>query len=75
MGITPDGGVYEFARNRITRSEFCGPCFAPDGRTLFVNIQNPGLTLAIWGPFPVPSDGRRRRMALAGAPAPACTPA
>jgi hypothetical protein len=75
MGISPDGGLYEFARNRITRSEFCGPCFAPDGRTFFVNIQNPGLTLAIWGPFPAPSDARRRRMVLAAPPAPACTPA
>ena len=75
MGITPDGGVYEFARNRITRSEFTGPCFAPDGRTLFVNIQNPGLTLAIWGPFPAPSGARRHRMAYAAPPAPACTPA
>ncbi len=31
MGVTPDGGVYEFARNRITDSEFAGPCFSPDG--------------------------------------------
>ncbi len=23
-------------------SEITGPCFAPDGRTLFVNIQHPG---------------------------------
>jgi secreted PhoX family phosphatase len=31
--------------------EFAGACFAPDGRTLFVNIQTPGMTLAITGPF------------------------
>ena len=31
--------------------EFCGACFSPDGTTLFVNIQRPGLTLAITGPW------------------------
>jgi secreted PhoX family phosphatase len=57
MGITPDGDVYEFARNRTigfdgeSSSEFCGPTFAPDGKTFFVNTQHPGHTFAIWGPF------------------------
>ena len=69
MGITPDGGVYEFARNRISGSEFAGPCFSPDGRTFFVNVQSPGLTLAIWGPFPRRSGARRRQMAHAAPPA------
>ena len=32
-------------------SEFTGPTFTEDGRTLFVNIQTPGLTLAITGPW------------------------
>lgn len=31
--------------------EFTGACFAPDGRTMFVNIQTPGITVAITGPF------------------------
>ena len=31
--------------------EFTGGCFAPDGRTMFVNIQTPGITVAITGPF------------------------
>ncbi len=31
--------------------EFAGACFDPSGRTLFVNIQTPGLTLAITGPW------------------------
>ena len=31
--------------------EFAGATFSPDGRWLFVNIQNPGLTLAITGPW------------------------
>lgn len=32
-------------------SEFCGACWDPDGRTLFVNIQTPGITFAITGPW------------------------
>lgn len=32
-------------------SEFCGACWDPTGRTLFVNIQTPGITLAITGPW------------------------
>jgi hypothetical protein len=51
MGITPDGQVYAFASNRASDGEFCGLTFAPDGKTFLVNIQNPGLTFAIWGPF------------------------
>ncbi len=33
------------------RPEFTGPTFSDDGRTLFVNIQTPGITLAITGPW------------------------
>ncbi|HEV8695149.1 MAG TPA: alkaline phosphatase PhoX [Lysobacter sp.] len=32
-------------------SEFAGACWSPDGRTLFVNIQTPGITFAITGPW------------------------
>ncbi len=32
-------------------SEFCGACFDPTGRVLFANIQSPGLTVAIVGPW------------------------
>ena len=32
-------------------NEFCGACWSPDGRTLFVNIQTPGITFAITGPW------------------------
>jgi hypothetical protein len=31
--------------------EFCGATFAPSGRQLFVNIQTPGITFAIDGPW------------------------
>ncbi|PSB54246.1 alkaline phosphatase PhoX [Chamaesiphon polymorphus] len=49
VGITPQGGVYTFARNARDNSEFAGACFSADGRTMFVNIYDPGLTLAVWG--------------------------
>jgi hypothetical protein len=52
VGVTPNGQLYQFARNALNDSEFCGSCFSPDGQTMFVNIQNPGITLAIWGPWP-----------------------
>lgn len=46
-----DGTITTFAHNVLSSSELAGPCFAPDGKTMFVNIQNDGLTLAISGPF------------------------
>jgi len=51
--IGPDGRVETFAKNVLSggSSELCGVCFSPDGRVMFVNIQNPGVTLAIRGPF------------------------
>lgn len=49
-GVTPDGGLYPFARIRIA-TEPAGACFSPDGRTLFVNLYAPTRTLAISGPW------------------------
>ena len=49
--ISATGEVSDFARNALSYSEFAGPCFSPDGSTMFVNIQHNGLTLAIRGPF------------------------
>jgi secreted PhoX family phosphatase len=68
MGITPEGQVYAFASNRLNISELAGPCFSPDGQTFFVNIQDPGVTLAIWGPFVRQNTGARSRMARAMPP-------
>ena len=50
-GLTPGGKVFEFAQNTANRSELAGPTFSPDGQTLFLNIQRPGATYAIWGPW------------------------
>ena len=77
MGITPERRIYTFARTRNVgretpdgdASEFCGPTFSPDGRTFFVNIQDPGHTFAIWGPFARRNGGAgARRMAAAAPP-------
>jgi uncharacterized protein len=48
-GITPEGKIYKFARNALNNYELAGICFSPDGKTMFVNIHIPGITLAIWG--------------------------
>ena len=32
-------------------SEWAGACFDPAGEVLFANIQEPGITFAIWGPW------------------------
>ena len=53
----------------LNDSELAGPCFSPDGRFFFVNIQEPGLTFVIWGPFPRANAARQRRMAVAAPPA------
>ena len=51
VGVTPQGKLYQFARNVLNSSEFAGVCFSPDGKTMFLNIQSPGITFAIWGPW------------------------
>ena len=51
LGVTPAGMFYKLGRNAMNESEFAGAAFSPDASTLFVNIQNPGLTLAIRGPW------------------------
>lgn len=51
VGVNQNGELYQFAKNNINGSEYAGACFSPDGQTLFVNIQSPGITLAIWGPW------------------------
>lgn len=50
-GIRPDGSQYVLASNTHSKSEVAGVCFSPDGKTLFLNIQYPGMTIAIHGPW------------------------
>jgi uncharacterized protein len=55
-GLTPDGGIYDFAEANTRESEFAGACFDPDGRTMYVNqfgdVNLEGaVTYAIWGPW------------------------
>ena len=53
-GLTKDGRIFDVARDVAGiayRGEFAGAIFSPDGETLFVNMQRPGLTYAIWGPW------------------------
>jgi uncharacterized protein len=63
-GVNRRGEIYDFARNLVNGTEFCGGCFSPNGRTFFLNQQgdrqddplNPpdetaAVTYAIWGPF------------------------
>lgn len=57
LGITPDGRIYPIGKNRYNKSEVAGVCFSPDASTLFVNIYEPGITLAISGAW----DAARHR--------------
>ena len=59
-GLSPEGEIFDFARNIANEREFAGATFSPEGRVLFVNIQGDGapfgaghraMTLAIWGPW------------------------
>jgi len=53
-GLTLDGKIFDFARNAVRGfegNEFAGACFGQRGQTLYVNIQTPGITFAIWGPW------------------------
>lgn len=63
-GLTVDGRIFPFAENHIRldgrpggiegdyrQEEWAGATFSPDGQWLFVNIQTPGITFAISGPW------------------------
>jgi uncharacterized protein len=64
-GLTTDGTIFRFAQNNVDLrstpvhgfggdyrgSEMAGACYSPDGRWLFFNIQSPGITFAVTGPW------------------------
>lgn len=52
--LNPKGELFDLAKNvfeGFETREFAGVTFSPDFKTLFLNIQVPGVTLAIWGPW------------------------
>ncbi|MFD0142063.1 MULTISPECIES: alkaline phosphatase PhoX [unclassified Streptomyces] len=51
FGATERGRTYPIARNDLNDSEFTGVVFSPDGDTLFANIQDPGIMVAVTGPW------------------------
>jgi secreted PhoX family phosphatase len=58
VGVTDQGKAYPLALNLVNDSEFAGPVFDASGSTLFANIQSPGYTVAITGPWGRPSNAR-----------------
>ena len=51
VGATDAGETFFFALNQLNNSEFAGPTFSQDKKTLFVNIYRPGHVFAITGPW------------------------
>ena len=51
LGATDAGETFFFAENELNGSEFAGPTFSQDKKTLFVNIYNPGNVFAVTGPW------------------------
>ena len=49
--VNEAGELSQVLRNVLNDSEFCGGCFSHDGRFMFVNIQTPGITLVVAGPW------------------------
>ena len=49
LGIDPRGNLYAIGQVVDSSSEIAGVCFSPDGNTMFLNIQDEGKTIAIYG--------------------------
>ena len=52
--MNQEGRFGTLAKNIVPQydnREFAGVTMSPDFKTLFVNIQIPGMTFAIWGPW------------------------
>ena len=63
-GLTVEGEIFKFAQNNVVLNgerngfvgdfrdrEWAGACYSPDGKWLFANVQTPGITFAITGPW------------------------
>jgi secreted PhoX family phosphatase len=55
-GVNRRGEIYDFARQLINGSEFCGGCFSPDGKTFFLNQQGDRQDDAGTDPLNPPDD-------------------
>ena len=51
VGATESGETFFLGLNQLNGSEFAGPTFSQDKKTLFVNIYNPGNVFAVTGPW------------------------
>jgi uncharacterized protein len=51
VGFTRDARFYRMARSAAGPSALAGACFSPDGQFLFVNLEEPGITFVISGPW------------------------
>ena len=64
QGLTLDGRIFPFAKNDVVLAgerngisgdfrirEFAGATYSPDGEWLFFNVQSPGITFAVTGPW------------------------
>ena len=64
QGLTKNGQLFPFARNAIVLKgekngftgdfrtmEFAGVTYSPDGNWMFFNVQTPGVTFAVTGPW------------------------
>ena len=49
LGINSKGHLYAIGQVVDSSSEIAGVCFSPDGNTMFLNIQDEGKTIAIFG--------------------------
>jgi secreted PhoX family phosphatase len=51
VGATSQGKPFAIGRNAFNDGDLTGVTFADDGRTLFANRREPGVTFAITGPW------------------------
>jgi len=49
LGINNHGSIYVIGQVEDSSSEIAGVCFSPDGKNMFLNIQDEGRTIAIYG--------------------------
>ena len=47
--INNQGSIYVIGQVEDSSSEIAGVCFSPDGKNMFLNIQDEGRTIAIFG--------------------------